>query len=221
MPHHHHTDEHHDHHCSEHGKHRHLRSPKRHGPQGRGRGRHGHGGPHIGKMLADGELRLIVLALLAEKPRHGYDIIKALEEHTSGFYTPSPGIVYPTLTFLEEGGLADATSKGNKKVFTITEDGRAHLEENRQQVDATLSEIEKIGQKMAADRERSDSPDRDIPGVVPEVNEARRALKSAMMEKLGASVDEQRRMASILREAAAAIRQQQPSQSPEDEIDLG
>jgi len=72
-----------------------------------------------GRMLADGDLKLITLSLLAEAPRHGYDIIKALEERTSGIYSPSPGVVYPTLTFLEEAGYAASAADGNKKVFSI------------------------------------------------------------------------------------------------------
>ena len=187
------------------------------GGEGKFRGRGGRGGDafRIGKMLADGDLRLIVLALLDEQPRHGYDIIKALEEHSSGLYSPSPGIVYPSLTFLEEAGFATASSDGNKKVYTITEAGRTHLGENRALVDAALSGIEKIGRKMArarqwfegSDRRHDEAPaDRDIPHVVPEVNEARRTLKQAIAEKHDASADEQRRVASILREAAAAIR---------------
>src|SRR3954462_11675737 len=74
-----------------------------------------------GKMLADGDLRLIVLVLLEEAPRHGYDIIKALEQRSSGIYSPSPGVVYPTLTYLEEANYATAASEGNKRVYSITE----------------------------------------------------------------------------------------------------
>src|SRR5271165_6028292 len=88
-----------------------------------------------GKMLADGDLRLLVLALLADEPRHGYDIIKALEERSHGMYSPSPGVVYPTLTYLEEAGFATATSEGNKKTYAITPAGRTHLDENREIVD--------------------------------------------------------------------------------------
>ena len=66
-------------------------------------------------MLADGDLRLIVLALLAEQPRHGYDIIKALEERSHGAYSPSPGVVYPTLTYLEEAGYADGHGRGQQE----------------------------------------------------------------------------------------------------------
>ena len=98
------------------------------GPFGPGFGRGGHRGPFRGgKMLGDGELRLVVLALLADQPRHGYDIIKALEERSHGAYSPSPGVVYPTLTFLEEAGYTTATTEGAKKVYAITEAGRRAL----------------------------------------------------------------------------------------------
>ena len=82
---------------------------------GFGGGRHGFGGGDMiraGRMLATGDLRLIALALIAEQPRHGYEIIKVLEEKTAGWYSPSPGIVYPTLTFLEEAGYVTAQSEG-------------------------------------------------------------------------------------------------------------
>ena len=89
----------------------------RHGRWGRhrhgfGGGRHGRGGDDMmraGRMLAQGDLRLLALALIAEQPRHGYEIIKLLEEKTSGWYAPSPGIVYPTLTYLEEAGYVTAS----------------------------------------------------------------------------------------------------------------
>lgn len=183
-------------------------------------------------MIGDGDLHLIVLALLAKEPRHGYDVIKALEEHSSGVYSPSPGIVYPTLTFVEEAGYASAASEGNRRVYTITETGRIHLADNRERVDTVLAEIERVGRKMARardwiqddDRQDQDKDrdrrDRDIPGVVPEVNDARRALKTAIAEKLDASPEEQRRIASILREAAAAIRKPLKAGNVDD-IDLG
>jgi DNA-binding PadR family transcriptional regulator len=214
------TEQYHRKHCA--GRHGFERGSGR-----RFRGRGGRGGDafRVGKMLADGDLRLIVLALLAQQPRHGYDIIKALEEHSSGFYSPSPGIVYPTLTFLEEAGFATASSEGNKKVYTITEAGLAHLAENQDIVDAALSGIEKIGRKMARARqwlEGSDRrPDRDIPHVAPEVNEARRTLKQAIAEKLDAPPEEQQRVAGILREAAAKIRRSESATASEDDIDLG
>ena len=79
------------------------------------------------RMLAQGDLRLIALALIAEQPRHGYEIIKLLEEKTSDWYSPSPGIVYPTLTYLEEAGYVTGSTEGAKKLYAITEEGRAYL----------------------------------------------------------------------------------------------
>src|SRR5581483_7361623 len=104
-----------------------------HGGLGRG-GRHGgfgEGGEDLmraRRMLVQGDLRLVALALIAEAPRHGYEIIKQLEEKTADWYSPSPGIVYPTLTYLEEAGYVTAATEGSKKLYTITEEGRAYLE---------------------------------------------------------------------------------------------
>jgi DNA-binding PadR family transcriptional regulator len=200
------------------------------GRGGRGGGR-GWGGNafRVGKMLADGDLRIIVLALIADGPRHGYEIIKAIEEKSSGIYSPSPGVVYPTLTYLEEVGYASAESDGNKKVYTITDAGRAHLAENRELAELVLDGIEKLGRKMAqarawweGQRTSTDAPpDRDIPGVIAEVNDARRALKAAMAEKLGASEADQRRMARTLRNAAAEIRKLGTKDDDVTDIDLG
>src|SRR6266581_4918805 len=89
-----------------------------------------------GRMLAQGDLRLIALALIAEQPRHGYEIIKVLEEKTADWYSPSPGMVYPTLTFLEEAGYVTGQAEGARKLYTITDEGRAHLASNRDLVDA-------------------------------------------------------------------------------------
>jgi len=198
-----------------------FRGWKRH--FGRGGGLGGGGFP-FGRFVGDGELRLIVLALLAEGPRHGYDLIKALEERSSGFYSPSPGVIYPTLTYLEEAGHAGSTAEGNKKVYTITESGRAYLDENREAADAILARIRWIGDRMAQartwfeGREEGRGRDRDIPDVVPELNEARRALKAALAGKLGASAEEQRRIAELLRKAASEIEAIRPH--GEDAIDL-
>jgi DNA-binding PadR family transcriptional regulator len=199
------------------------------GRPSRGRGGWGGGAFRVGKMLADGDLRLIVLALLEEGPRHGYEIIKALEEKSSGVYSPSPGVVYPTLTYLEEVGYATSSAEGSKKVYVITDSGREHLQRNRDVADMALSGIEKFGRKMAQARawwegqrrgEESPTPDRDIPGVIPEVNEARRELKAAIAEKMDAGEAEQRRLADILRRAAEEVRKLATAQKSDD-IDLG
>jgi DNA-binding PadR family transcriptional regulator len=216
-------------HSHPHGRHgHHHRGEQFCGPRGFSRHfagglEHGRGGG-FGRFVGDGELRLVVLALLEQAPRHGYEVIKALEEHSSGFYTPSPGVIYPTLTYLEETGHAVSNPDGNKKVYSITEEGRLHLRENRKAVDAMLERIRLIGERMSRARkwfegqEGYEGRDKDIPEVVPEVNEARRALKGALAARLDASPQTQAKIAAILRKTAEEIRTlpQEP-----DDIDLG
>jgi DNA-binding PadR family transcriptional regulator len=186
------------------------------GHGGRGGGRGGRGGPgdmfRAGRMLADGDLKLITLSLLADAPRHGYDIIKALEERTSGVYSPSPGVVYPTLTFLEEAGYAVSSSEGNKRVFSITEAGKAHLGENREMIESVLDHLERFGRKMAAAREwfgwGDDSEDGGRRGRS-ETHDRFRALRHRLRAALGdiadAPEDKQAEAISILEDAAEAI----------------
>jgi DNA-binding PadR family transcriptional regulator len=106
----------------------------RHGRQGRGGG--------LGRFFAHGDLRLVILHLIAEKPRHGYEIIKEIEEQVAGAYSPSPGVIYPTLTHLEElGYVTVSTGDGAKKLHEITAEGRAFLDANRRAVDALLARM--------------------------------------------------------------------------------
>ncbi len=113
--------------------------------QGAGLGGRGFFG---GRKLGSGELQLIILALLDEQPRYGYEIIKALEETSKGFYSPSPGMVYPALTYLEEVGYATVEAEGSKKLYRITDAGRARLAENRSFVDAVLAQLASVGNTM-------------------------------------------------------------------------
>jgi len=164
-----------------------------------------------GRMLADGDLRLITLALLEETPRHGYDIIKALEERTAGFYSPSPGVVYPTLTFLEEAGYATSSAEGNKKVFAITDAGKAHLQENRELVDGVLEQMARFGRKMARAGEWFDGLDRrsgrhgsgDASAV--ELAKARRRIAMAVADVLDGSEEDRRHAAEVLNRAADTL----------------
>jgi DNA-binding PadR family transcriptional regulator len=112
------------------------------GPGGRGRG-----GPRgRRRMFEGGELRLVLLKLIADEPRHGYELIKAVEDMTGGDYAPSPGIVYPTLTMLEDMGLiAEKKSKDSKKIFEATSEGHTHLEENSDEVDELIERLEEAG----------------------------------------------------------------------------
>jgi DNA-binding PadR family transcriptional regulator len=105
-------------------------------------GRRGRGG----RFFDQGDLRLVILALLAEQPRHGYEIIKAIEERLGGAYAPSPGVVYPTLTWLEELGYAAlAEGAGSKKLYSATPEGLAYLEQNRGLVDGLFARMDQVG----------------------------------------------------------------------------
>ena len=97
----------------------------------------------FGRFFAHGDLRLVILNLIAEKPRHGYEIIKAIEDQVGGAYSPSPGVIYPTLTMLEElGHVAVSAGAGAKKLHAITADGQAYLAAYRPAVDALLARME-------------------------------------------------------------------------------
>lgn len=203
---------------------------RHHGHFGRRGRRYGHfgagpmGGPgvRVAKMLASGDLQLIILALLSEKPRHGYEIIKQVEEHSSGIYSPSPGMVYPALTYLEEMGYAASESEGTKKLYRITETGTEHLSENRASVEETLDQLARFGRKLAEfqkqfeeqqNEEREDSETDSRHGIKAEWREARREfrelrndLKAALCEKFDAPPEERKRVLAILRRTINEIR---------------
>jgi DNA-binding PadR family transcriptional regulator len=172
-------------------------------------GRHGMGGEmgpedlRAGRMLAQGDLRLIALALIAQEPRHGYEIIKLVEEKTADWYSPSPGIVYPTLTYLEEAGYVTVSSEGSKKLYTITDDGRAYLAEQRDVADAILKRLAAVGERMARMRRRLGDDDESLPrsisGAFQDLSEAVRALLREDREAKGRIIDAIDRVASELR----------------------
>jgi DNA-binding PadR family transcriptional regulator len=95
------------------------------------------GGPGFsqGRVFGKGDLKYVILDLLQDRPAHGYELIRALEERFRGFYSPSPGSVYPTLQLLEDLGYVRSDQRNGKKVYAITDEGREFLEENRQSVD--------------------------------------------------------------------------------------
>jgi DNA-binding PadR family transcriptional regulator len=98
--------------------------------------RRNHGfGPGQGRVFGKGDLKYVILDLLRDRPAHGYELIRALEERFRGFYSPSPGSVYPTLQLLEDLGYVSATQRDGKKVYSITEEGHKFLEENRRSVE--------------------------------------------------------------------------------------
>lgn len=116
--------------------------------------------------LAQGDLRLVALALIAEAPRHGYEIIKLIEEQTADWYSPSPNIVHPTLANLAEAGYVTASTEP-PRLYTITDDGRAYLKQNRDLADVVLNRLTALGERVSrwrralgTDGERLD-PDAD------------------------------------------------------------
>jgi DNA-binding PadR family transcriptional regulator len=173
-----------------------------HHPGGRGGG-HGRGGgfgfgrghDRPERLLEQGDLRWLVLDLIAAQPRHGYEIIKAIEEMLNGRYSPSPGIIYPTLTYLEETGLIISEAQANKKSYSLTEEGRAALKANASAVEAIRARIQET-------RERFGGP--PAPELVRAMDNLRAALqvrlaKGALSEEALATVT------SILDRAAGEI----------------
>jgi DNA-binding PadR family transcriptional regulator len=175
-------------------------------------GRHGMGGGDMiraGRMLAQGDLRLIALALIAEQPRHGYEIIKVLEDKTAGWYSPSPGIVYPTLTYLEEAGYVTAQAEGAKKLYSITDEGRAHLDENRDFVDAVLERFASIGEKVTRMRRRlgaDEGSDDRGPSMPPLVRAALENLREVAGKRLADDVEAEAKIVEVLARAAQELR---------------
>jgi len=107
----------------------------------------GHGGGRGRRRVLDsGELRLVLLKLIADQSRHGYDLIRAVEEMTHGEYAPSPGIVYPSLTMLQDMGLIDEVkTEGARKAFEITAEGKDHLAEKAEEVEALFERLKELG----------------------------------------------------------------------------
>ena len=162
-----------------------------------GRGGFGHGERGGRRRMFDGtELRLILLKLIEEQPRHGYDLIREIEERTGGAYAPSPGVVYPTLTMLDDMGLIEESkSEGAKKQFAITEAGTAHLAERAEEVEALFERLT----QLAGMRARADGGP---------VRRAMGNLRTVLQERLateGVDPDMLHNVAEILDEAARKI----------------
>jgi DNA-binding PadR family transcriptional regulator len=184
--------------------------------EGQGPGGGGRGGFGPGRKLSSGDLQLLLLALLAEKPSHGYELIKALEERSTGYYSPSPGMVYPALTYLEEIGHASVAAEGTRKRYQATEAGLKHLADNRAAIDTLLGQLQAIGRRMEKFRrvmepgsgtgESGNDADPRTDDTAQELQVARYDLKLALSAKSDAPREEQLRIAEILRRAATEIR---------------
>ena len=163
-------------------------------------GRHGRGFGGFGgdreRLFDSGELRLVILALVAEKPSYGYEIIKAIEERLSGGYAPSPGVVYPTLTLLEEEGYATvSTAEGSKKLYTVTEQGQEYLKSNQGILKAIFGRMEQAGKAFGRGRS-------------PQIMRAVMNLKFALKMRAGQgnlSPEQTRKIAEAIDAAARVI----------------
>lgn len=152
------------------------------GRDGRGFGDDGDG--RIGRFLMQGDLRLVVLALIEKEPRHGYEIIKHIEDLTYGFYAPSPGVIYPTLTYLEEAGYVTAEADGNKKRYAITEEGRKYLEENRSFAATILDRLSQFAERIKQKQERHERGRDHGPDLPRSVDAAFFNLREVIARKL-------------------------------------
>ncbi len=148
------------------------------------------------RMFDSGELQLVILYLLAEQPSYGYQLIKTMEERLAGGYAPSPGVIYPTLTLLEEQGLATAsTSEAGKKVYTVTDAGKEHLQTNKRRIDEILARLEHAGQGF----ERGRAPD-----IMRAFMNLRGAVKSRVTRP-GLTAEQLKKIAEAINNAAKAI----------------
>jgi DNA-binding PadR family transcriptional regulator len=185
--------------------HNHGHDGRRHARGGMFGGRFGHGhhhgggrGQRLGRVFDHGDLRYVLLGLIAESPRHGYELIKAIEEKFGGTYSPSPGIIYPTLTLLEElGYIRPDSAEGPRKQFAITPEGTAFLAANQAVVDQIFARMAEIGQAYAG-------------GPAPEIRRAMQNLEAALTIRLGRgplAADQIRAVTTILDRAASEIEQ--------------
>jgi len=170
-----------------------------------GRHRHGHDfsgfggfedgeGRRRGRRVFDAaELRLVLLKLLTDQPRHGYDLIRAIEEMTAGAYSPSPGVVYPTLTLLAEmGHTQEDASEGSRKTYSVTAEGTAFLDARKAEVEALIARLT----QMAGERERFDAKP---------VKRAVMNLRAVLMNKLGSDSEKLHDITAIIDDAAQRI----------------
>ncbi|OAJ52843.1 PadR family transcriptional regulator [Paraburkholderia ginsengiterrae] len=192
------------------GRHNEFRGGGRGGRFGGGPGGFGDDGEGFprGRKFSSEDLQLLLLSLIDAQPSHGYELIKALEMRSNGFYSPSPGMVYPALTYLEELGYVTVQLEGNRKRYELSDAGRTYLAANRDRVELMLAKLSHIARKMDSVRRAlagEEPADISEGGWLPELNEARRALKHALLRRDNAPAAEQRRIAEILMRAAREI----------------
>ncbi|MBU9837693.1 PadR family transcriptional regulator [Rahnella sp. L72c] len=172
--------------------------------RGRGEGRRGERGAH--RLFEHGDLRRVLLALVAKKPSHGYELIKAIEEASSGLYVPSPGVIYPTLTLLEEQDFLEPVATGNgRKSYQITEAGKAELAQHQATVDMIFARL------AGAQRPRENNL---AEGIQESMHRLRHALRSNMM-RADLTPEQVVRVSAILQQAAESLEAEFGEAKPE------
>jgi DNA-binding PadR family transcriptional regulator len=154
-------------------------------------GRHGGDGSYGRRrgLYDSEELRLVLLSLIGEQPRHGYDLIREIEERTGGAYAPSPGIVYPTLTMLQDMGLiAESETPGTRKVYALTTEGTAYLNQHKEAADTLLARITALGSAQKGDRAPVRRALRNLHGALSE--KLAHAENDELMHRIAALLDE-------------------------------
>ena len=162
------------------------------GERGRGPGGRGRGGR--GRVFGSGELRLVLLKLIAEDSRHGYELIKAIEDLTGGIYAPSPGVVYPTLSLLTDEGAVTEQADGTRKAYAVSETGTAELTTRADEADALIERLK--GMSEADEGHRA-----------PPIGRAVGNLFAAIRHRAASEFDKEtvHQVAEILDEAARKI----------------
>ena len=179
---------------------RHMRPEGGRGPgmggEGRMRGeRHGRRGGG-GRMFEHGALRWVLLSMIADKPSHGYELIKGIESRMGGTYAPSPGVIYPSLALLEDMGAVSVEAEGGKKRYAITDEGRRLLDENAEA-------LAHIDMKMKALRGRPDRPAR----IAQAIEALRTATHQRLTQEPPLTEAEVEAIADLLEAAAEKVRQ--------------
>lgn len=172
---------------------------------GLGMGERRHGRPRSGfehgpgggreRLFDPGDVKLVVLKLLADEPSYGYQLIKTMEQRLSGGYTPSAGVIYPTLTMLEEEGLATSSLENNKKVYTVSPEGAEYLKTNHRRVEELFARLEEVGQTFKRGRS-------------PEIMKAFMHLRRAVVSRVSresVTPEQLRKMAETIHAAAKTI----------------
>lgn len=147
------------------------------------------------RMFDAGDIKIVVLKLLSDQPSYGYQLIKTMEERLAGGYTPSAGVIYPTLTMLEEEGLASATTENNRKVYSVTPEGTKFLEDNKRQVEALFERLEEAGKGFRRGRS-------------PEIMKAFQNLRGAIVARVSresVTAEQIRKISEAINKAAQTI----------------